>query len=135
MKNLKLLVLILLFPAATFAQLDTIQWLETKGKIINIETRQRGRKSITKATVSYSTLNDTTVRQGKIDLVGLPFIGSFQSVGDDVKILYAKNQPLLIKSGQSDFIQKYGLYILLLLGAAFSLWRVKGIAGKRKENL
>lgn len=123
----------LLFPLATFAQMDTIEWLKTKGKIVNIEELRFRRKLVTRATVTYHVASDTIIHKGVVDLMRLPFIGSFQSVGDEVNVVYAKKQALLIRSGESDFIQKYGLYLLIFLGVVISTWRVKKMIGAQRR--
>ncbi len=104
------------------------EWVHTEGVIKNIEIKRSGRKIREIATVEFQKENGDTI-ETFIELYRIPFLGSFKSKEDNIKVHYDKNNPANAKTNTGKFISEYGLYILIALGILFS---AKNILKARK---
>jgi hypothetical protein len=124
LKRLSAYVLVLssLFFAAGFvyAQQNPDDSIAATAAIKSIETKGFGKKKNIIAAISYKTVQGkdiTTV----VELVKIPFFGTFSSAGDTIDISYNKANPAIAHTKTGGFIDQYGLYILIALGLAFSI--------------
>jgi len=107
----------LLLSISCFSQ--ETEWLKTQGEITEI-TIHRGRRPREAAIVKFK-LENGTEQFGYVDLFRMPFIGSLRSVGDTITINYDKKNPAILETILGNFLSSYGMYILIFLGAIFSI--------------
>ncbi len=115
-----LIAVLVMFSSSLFAKEEKIEWIGAKATINKIEKKRSGRKTKEIATISFKTKsgqNTVTV----VELMRVPFLGSFKSVGDKISINYSKKNPALAKTLMGNFIDKYGMYVLIILGVVFSV--------------
>lgn len=117
--SMKSIFLALLFflPFNVFSQ--QVEYLKTNGVIKSIEKKRSGKMIKELATVSFVTQQGDTI-ETIVELERFPFLGSFKSVGDEIAINYNKENPALAETNVGNFISKYGMYILIILGIIFS---------------
>ncbi len=118
LRNNILLLFFFLLSVSLFSQES--EYLETKAVIKNIEKKRSGKTVKEIATVEFTTAkgdNITTV----VELERFPFLGSFKSIGDEITINYAIDNPAIASTNVGSFISKYGMYILIILGIIFSI--------------
>lgn len=124
------LILLFLLPFSFFSQQG--EYLKANGVIKNIEKKRSGKKIREIATVSFTTQKGDTI-ETIVELERFPFLGSFKSVGDKITINYNKENPALAETNVGNFISKYGMYILIILGIIFSA-RTYIKARKKQSN-
>ncbi|SNR16267.1 DUF3592 domain-containing protein [Tenacibaculum jejuense] len=107
---------------------DNVTWVKTNGVIKELEKKRRGK---TFATVSFTT-KDGKEASAYIQLLGLPIIGSFKSVGDSIEVYYDKTNPAIAKSESGKFLSQYGIIILIALGVFFSVKRYLNVVKLHK---
>ncbi|WP_299683227.1 DUF3592 domain-containing protein [uncultured Tenacibaculum sp.] len=112
-------ILCFLFLSIQVSSQNTEEWIKTEGTIKTLEKKRRGK---TFAMVSFTT-EEGKISEAYIELLGLPIIGSFKSVGDTIEIYYDKNNPVIAKSESGKFLSQYGMIILIALGVIFSVKR------------
>ncbi len=112
----KILLVLLLLPLGLSAQQS--QTIKTKAIIKKIETKRSSRTTRNIATVSFVTEEGDSI-ETYLELFRVPFLGSFKSVGDEVTVNYQVENPAIAKTDAGNFASKYGMYILILLGAVF----------------
>ncbi|PIE98643.1 MAG: hypothetical protein CR988_02240 [Treponema sp.] len=127
----KIGILFLLFSiissVAIFAQEG--KTLQAKAKILEIESKRSGRKVMDIARILYKTQDGREI-ETVVQLDRIPFLGSFKSVGDEIEINYDVENPSLVYTNAGNFITKYGLYILIIIGVITSI----GSFVKAKKN-
>lgn len=130
MKNI--LLITLLFPIFLFGQEvePSLNTLKTNAKITNIETKRSGRSVKNIATISFTTEQGKNI-ETMVELLRIPFLGSFKSVGDEISINYNVENPALVETVYGNFLSKYGMYILIFLGIIFS---IKSLLKARNHN-
>jgi len=111
------LTLLFLSSFSVFSQQG--EYRKANGIIKKIEKKRSGKTMKEMATVSFTTQQGDTI-ETIVELERLPFLGSFKSVGDEITINYNKENPALAKTDVGNFISKYGMYILIILGIIFS---------------
>ena len=139
MKYLLTILITQFFYNPTPAQ-QTEQVFETvEAKIIEIETFNRANRKYGVRT-SVITKVEYIARDGEkyksqVQLVGIPFIGTLKSVNDSITVLYDTNNPMILKTKESSFLEAYGLYILIVVGIFYSLFNLRRIrCAKTKLN-
>lgn len=125
------LVLVLLLPISIFSQQG--EYLKANGIIKNIEMKRSGRTIKELATVTFTTQEGSDI-ETIVELYRIPFLGSFKTVGDEITINYNKENPALITTNAGNFITKYGMYILIILGIIVSA-RTYIKARKKQYNI
>ncbi len=113
-----ILVIFVLFALNLSAQEN--KYLETKAVIKSIETKRSGKTSKDIATVSFVTQKGDSI-ETVVELLRVPFLGSFKNVNDEITINYNVENPALAETNTGSFISKYGMYILIFLGIVLSL--------------
>jgi hypothetical protein len=116
---MKFLYILMLLAIPFFSHAQEQEWVKTEGEITEI-TFHPGKRARETATISFK-LADGTAQWGSTDLFRVPFIGSMKDVGDKIAIHYDKNNPVLIRTVIGNFMENYGMYILLFLGIIFSI--------------
>ena len=111
-------VLLFLF-ITSFCFSQDEQWIQTEGEIIEINIHQ-GKKKRESAIIKF-TLENGNEQMGTTELFRIPFIGSLKSVGDKISVNYKKSNPVLLETTFGNFLSKYGMYILVVLGMIFSI--------------
>ncbi len=105
--------------------------IKTQGVILEIN-KKHSRKYVKEiATVSYTT-NDGLELESYLELVRLPILGSFKSVGDEIEIYYTEDNPAFIETKSSSFIRQYGMYFLIALGVVFSFRTLKNVYAQQQ---
>ncbi len=117
LKSIFLSILFLL-PLGVFAQENEGQYVETKAVIKSIEKKRAGRKTKEFAIVSFTTEDGKSI-ETMVELMRVPFLGSFKSAGDEITVNYNVANPALAQTNSGHFLSKYGMYILILLGIVF----------------
>ncbi len=121
---LKNLLLILIPLILNSSQPKNNHYTQTQATITKLEEGISGRRSVVTATVKYATKDgDSLTSQTRI--LHVPFIGALKDVGDTITIEYQNDNPYLIKSQGDSFLVNYGLYIVIGLGALFSIYRFR----------
>ncbi len=113
-----ILGILLLFTLNLSAQEN--KYLETKAVINSIETKRSGKTLKDIATVSFVTQKGDSI-ETVVELLRIPFLGSFKNVNDEITINYNVESPALVETNIGSFISKYVMYILIFLGIVFSL--------------
>ena len=111
------LLLLLFITAFCSAQEDS--WIKTEGEIVSV-AHHTGKKIREIATIKYK-LENGAEQLGSAELFRIPFIGSLKSVGDKISVNYKKSNPVLLETGFGNFLSRYGMYILIVLGIIFSV--------------
>jgi len=123
MKNYILFICCVFSFQFLLAQSDSLN-VKTMGIIVEIN-KKRTKKYVKEiATVSYTTENGLEL-ESYLELVRVPFLGSFKNVGDEIEIYYNAQKPTLIETKTSSFIKQYGMYFLIVLGVVFSFKSLK----------
>lgn len=117
---MKITCMLLLFLFSFNFSSDKDAYLKTTAEIKKIEIKRSGRVIKEIATVSFTTQIGKKI-ETVVELVRIPYFGSFKSVGDKITINYNKETPALVTTNIGGFIQKYGMYILIVLGIFFSV--------------
>jgi len=94
-------------------------WIQTEGEITKI-TLHRGKRFRKSATIKFR-LENGSKQFGTVDLLRIPFMGSTKSVGDKIKIIYNRNNPVILETLMGNFLSRYGMYILLFFGIIYSI--------------
>ncbi len=113
-----ILGILLLFTFNLSAQEN--KYLETKAVIKSIETKRSGKTLKDIATVSFVTQKGDSI-ETVVELLRIPFLGSFKNVNDEITVSYNVENPALVETNFGSFLSKYGMYILMFLGVVFSL--------------
>ena len=111
------LLFFLLLPTLCFSQEE--EWISTEGEIMEI-TFHKGRKTRETATIKFK-LENGVEQLGSADLFRIPFVGSMKSEGDRISVNYKKSNPAILETVIGNFLSRYGMYILILLGIIFSI--------------
>ena len=111
------------FSISSSAQSVTHEVLETEAVITFIEFRVSGKSSVSVATVDYTT-QDGVKMKSAVMLPHIPFITSIYSIGDKVTVHYNNENPEILTTPFSDFIDNYGLYFVIGLGFIISTYRL-----------
>ncbi|WP_299242797.1 hypothetical protein [uncultured Aquimarina sp.] len=125
MKNFKIYyinIFFVCFSFSLFAQDTTTEYIETDAIIKEINFKVRSRRSSATAKVAYKTIEGDSLTS-TVKLMHIPFIGALDKEGDNIKILYNKETPLLLTTKSNSFWQSYGLYLLIGLGIIILLYR------------
>jgi len=122
----------LLISDQVFSQSTTEGWITTEATITEVKDEGVRRRSMW-ADVSYKS-EDGKSHNSSIKLFTIPFIGTFKKAGDKVNIVYNPAEPAMIKSQSNNFMDSYGVYILIVVGVLFSLTRLKSIFGSGKST-
>lgn len=115
--NALYLFMVLFLPVFCFSQEESL--IKTEGEITEI-TFHQGKRVRETAIVKFK-LTDGTEQIGSLELLRIPFLGSFKSVGDIITINYNPNNPVLLETTSGKFLSDYGMYLLILLGIIFSI--------------
>ncbi len=136
--NLKSIFFMTMFllPFILLAQQNPTEdnMISTKAVIKNIEKKSSGKKAKEIATVVFTTKKGDTI-ETMVELARIPFLGSFKSVGDEITVNYSEQNPALARTNTGQFLEKYGMYILIALGVILSVGTyIKAVKkSKRKE--
>jgi hypothetical protein len=87
--------------------------------IKSIESRGSVGKRYVFATVSFNTAEGKEIIT-QVELVKIPFFKTFSKTGDQIEISYNKKSPFIAFTKTGNFLNQYGLYILIVLGIIFS---------------
>ncbi|SDE98664.1 hypothetical protein SAMN05421855_10439 [Ulvibacter litoralis] len=119
-----LLMLLAIFNLSQLNAQETTEpeYVETEATITDLDYKVRGRSSTMMAAVTFVDLKGDTIAT-KARILHIPLIGSLKSVGDQIDIVYQKDNPYLIKSAGDSFLQTYGLYLLIAAGIIISGYR------------
>ncbi len=121
-----------LFAPITQAN-EVTEWVATEATIVKVHNKIKAKSTRAFAMVSF-TAKDGKEYQTQVEIFAIPFYGTIKSVGDQVRILYHPEKPLLAKTPAASFIEKNGLYLFLFAGVVFSFYRLrKGYAKQTKE--
>ncbi|MGJ8667107.1 MAG: hypothetical protein ACSHW7_12130 [Patiriisocius sp.] len=90
----------------------------SKATITSIKTNTSGRTTYDIAEIWFISEKLDTI-SSKIQLYGLPFVGSFKEVGDTVEISYDPENPYLVKSIERNFLEKYAWHIMIGIALLF----------------
>jgi len=123
MTKLILILFLGIFSISSSAQSETDEVLETKATITHMDFRITGKRSVSEATVAYTT-QDGVKLESKVKLAHVPFITSIYSVGDKITVRYRKENPGILTTPFLDFIHTYGLYFLIGIGIIISVFRL-----------
>lgn len=106
-------------PFALPAQETASEWVSADAVIKSIE--KKGGKQVREiATVAFATADGDSI-ETYVELPRIPFLGSFKSAGDEIKVNYQRENPALVETDSGKFLSQYGMYILIALGTIFSI--------------
>lgn len=117
LKNL-CLVFMFVLPFGLFAQSG--ETIKAKAIIKNIEKKRSSRSVKELALVGFVTQKGDSI-ETYVELTRFPIIGSLKSIGDKITINYEVENPAIVRTNTGNFLSKYGMYILIVLGVVFSL--------------
>lgn len=131
--NFKIIFLLVIFglPFTIIAQSPEIEWVSAEAVIKTIETKRSGKSFKGIADIEYIANNGDTIATS-VDLIRIPFLGSFSSVGDEISIYYDKNNPSIVQTYLGKFLYNYGMYTLIILGIIVS---IRPLLKERKKRL
>ena len=113
---------ILLSLPIQMAEQNSEEFLKTQSTITSVESKVSGKRPRTIVHVQYVIESGDTIN-GQLQLTGMPFLGSSKKVGDTLTILYQKDNPYRIQTKSQSFFESYGLYLLIVLGLIFIVYR------------
>lgn len=125
-----LLAILFLLPFVASSQQTDQEYIKATAVIKKIEKKRSGRGVKEIATVAFATQKGDSIKT-TVELGRIPFLGSFKSAGDKITINYNKKTPALAETNMGNFLSKYGMYILILLGVLYS---AKDYIKARKKN-
>lgn len=114
-----LFVVLLFIPLCLFAQDNSNQWIKIETTIQSIEKKSSGGKVKEFAVVSFTTQEGQEI-ETFVELLRIPFFGSFKSAGDKITINYSKENPAIAETNLGMLLSKYGMYVLILFGVIAS---------------
>ena len=109
----------------------TEQWIATEATVLDTRSKTKRRATNAYAKVSF-TATDGNTYETEVKLLAIPFIGTTLSVNDTISILYNAEKPMIAKSVSANFIETYGLYILIGLGVVLSFFYLQKALKKVK---
>lgn len=127
---MKYTVLLLFFFTTALCFSQEEEWIKTEGEITEISIH-RGKKVRETAIIKFK-LENGVEQFGSAELFRIPFIGSLKAVGDKITVNYRKNNPVILETIFGNFLSKYGMYILIVLGIIFS---IKPFIKKQKPKI
>lgn len=97
--------------------------IKTEAKILTIEEKRAGRKVKSFATIEFKTENGKKIMT-QIEVFRIPFYGPFFKATDTITVHYEKSNPGIAYSQLGNIVQKYGMYLLIVLGVLIGGWRL-----------
>jgi|GEM_PF-5974436 len=122
-------ILILLITTSPMLETKDGIYLETTATITNIEFKRYGARSIAIASVDYTTQKGEQF-SSRVNLPHIPYIAPIHRKGQQIKVQYLNEAPLMLKTKSTLFVEAYGLYILIFVGVVISGWRLVKYFGR-----